>query len=618
MPSRTSGADVWTRCVGLGLPALRSPTLSGVEATGVEVALVVEEFGAHAVGGTDGRPGGARPRPARGRGADATLERVAGGDLRLAPTFRTDLSGVAVLGDHTVAIDAARRDARAVPRPHRATTRAPLRSMTLRSIGLDLTRTLVAVPAEAAPHGDRRPRRSHRRPRVGLRSRALLAHHARRRPGRHHARRARRRRRLRRGAATVRRSRRLVPGRATPRGGRAGASSKARAAAAGTRPGPSTRPNPTKPTLAARTAKAYASRAGREVVEATVQMFGGVAITWEYLSHVRARGVRCSTDGCLATRSCTTPRSRRAASRPRPALVWADGLPTTIPEEAEFRRGLRRWLDEHAADAAIPDDPAERAEAQNASHQCSTRPDTSRCRSPWSSAATAIRRSTKRSSTTSSAACGAPPIEGVGHMSNAHPAVRLRRAATQIAPGHALGKGAVVPGLQRAGRRLRPRRPHHPRRPRRRRWRAALPHQRPEDLDELRGSRRQVLPAVSHRARRAQAQGHLDAPRADDHPWRRGPPDRERGTQHASSPRCSSPTPVVPVAYLLGERGQGWPIANQLLAYERGPSDVNLIARHRRLPARARGRRCTRSRSPTTPRHARDSPRRTWSSERSR
>jgi alkylation response protein AidB-like acyl-CoA dehydrogenase len=35
----------------------------------------------------------------------------------------------------------------------------------------------------------------------------------------------------------------------------------------------------------------------------------------------------------------------------------------------------------------------------------------------------------------------------------------------------------------------------------------------------------------------------------------------------------------VPTEHLLGERGQGWSIANQLLAYERGPSDVNWIAR---------------------------------------
>jgi alkylation response protein AidB-like acyl-CoA dehydrogenase len=35
----------------------------------------------------------------------------------------------------------------------------------------------------------------------------------------------------------------------------------------------------------------------------------------------------------------------------------------------------------------------------------------------------------------------------------------------------------------------------------------------------------------------------------------------------------------VPIENLLGGRGQGWSIANQLLAYERGPSDVNWIAR---------------------------------------
>ena len=36
---------------------------------------------------------------------------------------------------------------------------------------------------------------------------------------------------------------------------------------------------------------------------------------------------------------------------------------------------------------------------------------------------------------------------------------------------------------------------------------------------------------------------------------------------------------LLTASALLGERGQGWAIANQLLAYERGPSDVNFIAR---------------------------------------
>jgi alkylation response protein AidB-like acyl-CoA dehydrogenase len=41
--------------------------------------------------------------------------------------------------------------------------------------------------------------------------------------------------------------------------------------------------------LAAMTAKAYSADAGREVVETAVQVFGGIAITWEHLSHLRVR-----------------------------------------------------------------------------------------------------------------------------------------------------------------------------------------------------------------------------------------------------------------------------------------------------------------------------------------
>jgi alkylation response protein AidB-like acyl-CoA dehydrogenase len=41
--------------------------------------------------------------------------------------------------------------------------------------------------------------------------------------------------------------------------------------------------------LAAMTAKAYASDAGRDVVETAVQVFGGIAITWEHVAHLRVR-----------------------------------------------------------------------------------------------------------------------------------------------------------------------------------------------------------------------------------------------------------------------------------------------------------------------------------------
>ncbi|BBX18052.1 acyl-CoA dehydrogenase [Mycolicibacterium duvalii] len=41
--------------------------------------------------------------------------------------------------------------------------------------------------------------------------------------------------------------------------------------------------------LAARTAKAYTSAAGREVVETSMQVLGGISITWEHSAHLRLR-----------------------------------------------------------------------------------------------------------------------------------------------------------------------------------------------------------------------------------------------------------------------------------------------------------------------------------------
>ncbi|TRW76766.1 acyl-CoA dehydrogenase [Mycolicibacterium sp. 018/SC-01/001] len=41
--------------------------------------------------------------------------------------------------------------------------------------------------------------------------------------------------------------------------------------------------------LAARTAKAVAAAAGRDVIETSTQVFGGMAITWDHLAHLRLR-----------------------------------------------------------------------------------------------------------------------------------------------------------------------------------------------------------------------------------------------------------------------------------------------------------------------------------------
>jgi alkylation response protein AidB-like acyl-CoA dehydrogenase len=49
--------------------------------------------------------------------------------------------------------------------------------------------------------------------------------------------------------------------------------------------------DPIEALLAARQAKAYCSRAARTVAEIHVQLYGGIAITWEELAHLRVRRV---------------------------------------------------------------------------------------------------------------------------------------------------------------------------------------------------------------------------------------------------------------------------------------------------------------------------------------
>ena len=96
---------------------------------------------------------------------------------------------------------------------------------------------------------------------------------------------------------------------------------------------------------------------------------------------------------------------------------------------------------------------------------------------------------------------------------------------------HAARQDHLVPGLQRARRRQRPRLAAHPRRARRR----PLGGQRPEDLDLERQRGRLDVRARAHRARRAEARRHqLPADRHEDARHRRAaaaPDDRRRRLQ---------------------------------------------------------------------------------------
>ena len=122
-----------------------------------------------------------------------------------------------------------------------------------------------------------------------------------------------------------------------------------------------------------------------------------------------------------------------------------------------------------------------------------------------------------------------------------HPAVGHRGAEEVLPAQDPLGRDRLVPGLQRARRRLRPGQPRHQGRARRRR----VGHQRPEDLDHPGLRRRLHLRALPHRPRCVQAQGHL-LPAVPDGPARhRGAARSPRSTAPPSSPRCSSPTPAA-------------------------------------------------------------------------
>ena len=107
------------------------------------------------------------------------------------------------------------------------------------------------------------------------------------------------------------------------------------------------------------------------------------------------------------------------------------------------------------------------------------------------------------------AAAGAPPRPSLGYLVQGISDARQRRDQGPLPSRADQRARALVPGLQRARRRIRPRVVAHDRDARRRRVR----HQRPQDLDQLFRRRRLVLPARAHRPRRAQAQGPLRSSR---------------------------------------------------------------------------------------------------------
>lgn len=277
----------WRQVVELGVPTLRSPALCGLAASGVETAIVIEQL-ARALSAV----------PVIGQAVLATelleaahaeeeLQLVADGSLRVAPVLTMDLAGFATANQPGVAFDAAgathallavRTDGQ------RTLVCAPLDGDT--AAALDLTRVLRRAPADLAasavatgePISDERWQRVE-----SLAMTALAADLV----------------GVMQGALddAVR-----YAGERAQFGVKIGSFqavghllADALVQVEGARsclwhaawaidqlPVEEAR-------LAAMTAKAYAAAAGREVVETTVQVFGGIAITWEHVSHLRLR-----------------------------------------------------------------------------------------------------------------------------------------------------------------------------------------------------------------------------------------------------------------------------------------------------------------------------------------
>jgi alkylation response protein AidB-like acyl-CoA dehydrogenase len=251
---------------------------------------------------------------------------------------------------------------------------------------------------------------------------------------------------------------------------------------------------------------------------------------------------------------------------------------TDTPEEAEFRTRLRAWLAEHAAEAVIPDDPGERADAANAWHHTLYEAGYIGLSFPTEYGGHGLSPIYEAILNDELGRASAPPIEGVGHLTNALRLFGSEQQRSELLQG--LLSGAV-------------------------RWCQGF--SEPEAGSDL-----------------ASLKTRADSVEVDGRPmfringrkiWTsfaavadwcfllcRTEPDaaKHAGISVLLVPMSTPGIEVAPIVNaarnrefaevtftdvevpaenLLGERGQGWSIANQLLAYERGPSDINWISR---------------------------------------
>ncbi|OBK81663.1 acyl-CoA dehydrogenase [Mycobacterium sp. 1164985.4] len=284
IPAGDVMAEHWRHVVELGVPTLRSPGLCGLDASGVETVVVIEELARTLCAVPVVGQAILATELLQAAKAEKQLELVAEGTLRMAPVLTADLQRFGTTGTDGVAVDAAgathalvASESGSVHRLHSAPLDAADKE------GLDLTRALRRIPADpGTPVGD--PIDESRWRRVEALALTAVAADL---LG------------VMQGALddAVRYAQDRVQF-----GVKIGSFqaiqhmlADALVSVEGTRScvwhaAWAIDHLPLEEALlAAMTAKAYAAAAGRDVVDTAVQVFGGIAITWEHVTHLRVR-----------------------------------------------------------------------------------------------------------------------------------------------------------------------------------------------------------------------------------------------------------------------------------------------------------------------------------------
>lgn len=286
IPAAEAIDDQWRRLVAVGVPTLRSPALCGLDASGVETAIVIEQLARTLCAVPVFGQAILATELLDAAGAEKELGLIADGNLRLAPVLSRDLTGFGTPDAPAIAFDTAGAThalltARSGGR--RQLVRVPLAG---ESAGLDLTREVRTLASDLVGSATLvgaaiDQQRWHQVAALALVGTAADLLGVMQGALDDAVRYAGERTQFGVTIGTFQAIQHLLAD-ALIRVEGARSCLWHAAWAIGHLPSDQAR-------LAAMTAKAYAAEAGRDVIETAVQVFGGIAITWEHIAHLRVR-----------------------------------------------------------------------------------------------------------------------------------------------------------------------------------------------------------------------------------------------------------------------------------------------------------------------------------------